>query len=201
MGADSISAAVVVCITVVVIAFNVSWLACASRKQFPPYGDRDAAGRRPPAYLKVSAVFAAPATLVVAVVLPVYAYYIAEWAFTAAAVVFLTLEMLWIPAVFVGSVLLTRVVLFAAAAALTATLVLGIEHYASLPDAEAADPESESDGRVCAQTADLVYFVLGMAFPMGNVWLNDLFYFTYMWEQFKSGGGGRRMGGVIRLNT
>jgi hypothetical protein len=181
MGSDSVSAAVVVCTSVVVIAFNISWLTCAKRQHFPPYGDRDATGQNPPAYLKLSAVFAGAATLVLVVVLPLYAYYIEEFAFTALVLVFLTLEMLWIPAVYTNSVLLTQCVLFTAASALTAALVVGVKHYTTTTTATTE----------CVDAAGLVYFVLGMIFPLGNVWLNDLVYFTYMWQQCRNGGASR----------
>lgn len=154
---------------------------CLGSKFFPPLKYvRSAQQGEPPNYLYTSAMFALPASVIALVALPVYAFRLDNDAYFACACAFYVAEGAWLPVNALDLVPLVRAVLFLAACALTAAIGVA---FADL-----------SDGEDCP--LDAVYFLIVMAVPFANVWLNDLVYYTYKYQQSQTATGYR--GGINR---
>lgn len=143
------------CMSAATLVVPIAWFTFeTTRATFQPlrYTNRE--------YIRNSLVFALPALVVVVVAIPAYASTVDTALYTGCAVSFHLCEWLWLAASTVDSVLLSAVILIAAAASLTALVGEGIRSI------------DEAGG--CPG-----YFLATFLFPLANVWFNDALYYVY----------------------
>ena len=140
-------------LSVALVVYTFSWFKWGV---FEPLQDADSRAT----WLRTSLYFAAPASVIALVAVPVFAYYAESDTYFVFAVCFYVFEALWLPATWTSSFVFVVLVLFAAASAITACLIAGL--YS-----------------VGLQTPLGVAMLVTFFFPVANVWLNDFFYYCY----------------------
>lgn len=140
------------------------------RNAFLPIHFVDQHGRSPPQFLQLSACCAFPCAIVLGVAIPAYNYIIQSDAYFVTTQLFLVFEFVWIGASATRSTWFNGIVLFCAAASLTASIWIGIEDVGSANDS-------------CNE--DSIKLILVFIIPFFNVWLNDLLFYVFMFHQLK----------------
>lgn len=154
----AIFAAVLAAASVLLVSHTAVWLLCSNCRN--PLEDFDESQLKK--WLPYSLVPAVVASAIALVALPVYAYKTADTWFFVGSLIFYFFEILWLPVTTLKSLVLNTAVLFCAALGYTLAFTAGVVYY---------------HGNNSEQHALIAVLI----FPLCNVWINDLIFYSYQY--------------------